>query len=122
MLRARQLVRQDLDQILRELRKFGRQGRTARVNYDVPSGSNLLSVQPQNFAEPPPNAIAPDRGAQRLFDAPAEPADVEAIGAEKNSEFAAGLAASRLIHRVIFRAADEPAIARKTQPRRVKRA
>ena len=122
MPRDRLLVRQDLDQILRELRKFGRQRRTSRVNYDVPSGGNLLSVQPQNFAEPPPNAIAPDRGAQRLFDAPAEPADVEAIGAEKNSEFAAGLAASRFIYRVILRTADQPAIARKPQPRRVRRA
>src|ERR1700722_14173466 len=109
MLRARQIVRQDLDQILRELRKFCRQGRTARVNYDVPSGGNLLSVQPQNFAEPPPNAIAPDRGAQRLFNAPAEPADVEAIGAEKNSEFAAGLAAYRFVHPALFSTADPPA-------------
>ena len=97
-------------------------GRAARVNHNVPSRGNLLSVQPQNFAEPAPDAIAPDRGAQRLFDAPAEPADVEAIGAKKNGEFAAGLAASRLVHRVIFRAAHQPAGARKTQPRRVRRA
>jgi hypothetical protein len=79
-------------------------------------------VQPQNFAEPPPNAIAPDRIAQRLFDAPAKPADVEAIGAEKNSELAAGLAASHFIYRIIFRAANQAAGARKSEPRRVRRA
>jgi hypothetical protein len=37
-------------------------------------------MQPYDFADAAPYAVTPNRAAQRLFDAPAEPADVEAIG------------------------------------------
>ena len=67
-----------------ERRKIRRGRRAARMNHDVPSRGNLLSMQSHNFAQPAPDAIAPHRGAQRLLDAPAEPAEIEAIGAKKS--------------------------------------
>jgi len=76
----------------------------------------------QNFAESAADAVAPDRGAQRLFDAPAEAAEIEAIRANKNGELAAGPAAALPINRVIFDAAQQSAGARKSQPRRIRRA
>jgi hypothetical protein len=50
------------------------------MNHNIPSWGDLLSMQSQNFAEAAPDSVAPDRATQRLFDAPAEPADFEAIG------------------------------------------
>jgi len=50
------------------------------MNHNVPSRGNLLSMQPYDFADAAPYAVALHRAAQRLLDAPAEPADVEAIG------------------------------------------
>jgi hypothetical protein len=91
--------------------------------YDnVPSRSDLLSVQPQYFAGAAPDAVAPDRAAQRLLDAPAEPADVEAIGAKKNHELAARPPAPIAIDRVEFGAAHQAQGARKIKPRRFRRA
>jgi hypothetical protein len=50
------------------------------MNHNIPSGGNLLSVQSKNFAKAAPDSVAPDRVTQRLFNAPAKPADFEAIG------------------------------------------
>jgi len=74
-------------------------------------------VQPDDFAQPAPDAIPPDRAAQRLLDAPAEPAEIEAIGAEKHGELAARPPPSVSVYRVVFGAAHQAAGARKTQPR-----
>jgi len=92
------------------------------MNYNVPSRGNLLSVQPENLAEPAANAVAPDRVAQRLFDAPAKAAESEAIGAKKNRELAARPAAGVAIHGVVFDAAHETAGAGKIEPRRIRHA
>jgi hypothetical protein len=77
-------------------------------------------VQPENFAEPAPDAIAADRAAQRLFDAPAEPAETEAIGAKKSGELAAGPALAVAIDGVVFGAAHQAAGARQTEPLRIR--
>jgi hypothetical protein len=90
------------------------------MNYDVPSWGNLLSVQPENLAEPAANAVAPDSAAQRLFNAPTETAESEAIGAKKNSELAARPAAGVAVHGVVFDAAHETAGAGKIEPRRIR--
>ena len=90
------------------------------MNHDVPSRGNLLSVQSQNFAQPAPDAVAPDRAAQRFLDAPAKPAEIEAIGANENSELAARPAPSLAIDGVVFSAAHHAAFARQTERRRVR--
>ncbi len=92
------------------------------MNYDVPSRGNLLSVQPENLAEPAADAVAPDSAAQRLFDAPAKAAESEAIGAKKNRELAARPAAGVAIHGVVLGAAHETAGAGKIERRRVRHA
>ena len=97
-----------------ERRKLRCGRRAARMNHHVPSRGNLLSVQSHNFAQPPPDAIAPHRPAQRLLDAPAEPAAFEAIGAKKNGELAARPPPPVAIHRVVFRAVHQPAAPRKS--------
>ena len=85
------------------------------MNHNVPSRGDLLSVQSYGFAQPAPDAIALHRASQRLFDAPAEPADAEAIGAKKNSELAARPPAPFAIHRVVFNAMHQPAGARQIE-------
>jgi len=77
-------------------------------------------MQPYNLAEPAPDAVAPDRAAQRLLDAPAEPAELQAIGAKKNGELAARSSPSALIDRVELGAAQQSAGTGKTETRRIK--
>ncbi|HTA52999.1 MAG TPA: hypothetical protein VK757_09435, partial [Candidatus Acidoferrum sp.] len=62
-------------------------------------------MKPENLAQPSPDAVTPDGTAQRLLDAPAEPAQLEAIGAYENSELAARTAPALAIHGVVFGAA-----------------
>jgi len=87
------------------------------MNYDVPSRSDLLSVQPNDFAQPSANAIAPHGAAQSLLDAPAEPAELQAIGAKKNGEFAARSPPAVAVHRVVLDAAQQSAGTGKIEPR-----
>jgi len=70
-------------------------------------------MQPDNFAQPSPNAVAPHSAAERFFNAPAKTAAFQTIGAEENGKFAAGAAATIAIDRVVFGAAQKAAIARK---------
>jgi len=79
-------------------------------------------MQSNNFAKAAPNAIAPDGVTQCLFDAPAEPTDVEVIGAQENRKLATRFAASAAIHGVIFNATHQTAGARKIESRRIRRA
>jgi hypothetical protein len=102
--------------------EFRRGGRAARVNHNVPSWSNLLSVQPNNFPETPPDAIARHGGAQRLFDAPSEAADAQTIGAQKDRELAARLTAAGAIDRVVIASANQAARAGEIMSRRFRRA
>jgi len=90
------------------------------MNHDVPSRRDLLSVQPYNFAEPAANAVAPDSAAQRLLDAPAKPAAIQAIGAKKNGELAARSPPSSLIHRIVFDTAQQAAGTGKIETRRIR--
>jgi hypothetical protein len=92
------------------------------VNYYVPSWGNLLSVQPQNFAEPAPDTIAPHRSAQRLLDAPAEPAEIQAIGAKKSGELAARSSSTLAIYGIVFSATHQSAGAGKIKLRFIRRA
>ena len=86
------------------------------MNYNVPSGSNLLSMQSYNFAQSTPYAIAPHCVSQSLFDAPAEPAKIEAIRTKEYSELGAGSPPPLAIDRVVFGAAHQTAGARKAEP------
>jgi len=79
-------------------------------------------MQPQYLANPAANSIAPDRTAQRLLHTPAEPCEIEAIGAKKNGELAARPPAALLVHCVVLDAMQEAVGARKIEPRRVRRA
>jgi hypothetical protein len=79
-------------------------------------------MQSQNFTQAPPDSVAPDRVSQRLFDAPSEPAHFEAIGAKKNGKLTARPPPPFAVHRIVFRSVNQPAGARETQPRRVRRA
>ena len=91
------------------------------MNDYVPSRGDLLLVQPNDFTNAAPDAISPHRSAQCFLDAPSEPAEVQAIGAEKNRELPAWLPAPFAIHRVIFSAAHQTARPGQTQPRQVRR-
>jgi hypothetical protein len=70
-------------------------------------------VQPYDFANPAPDAVAPDCGSQGLFDAPTESADVLAIGADENGELAARPPAPFAIDRIVIFAVNQAAGARK---------
>lgn len=91
------------------------------MNDNVPSRGDLLSVRPDDFPNAAPDAISPHRSAQSFLDAPSEPAEVQAIGAEKNREFPARFPAPFAVHRVIFSAAHQSARPGQTQPRQVRR-
>ena len=69
------------------------------------------------FAQSTPYAIAPHCISQRLFDAPAEPAQIEVIRTKEYSELAAG-SPRFAIDRVVFGAAHQTAGARKAEPQR----
>ena len=90
------------------------------MNHDVPSRSNLLSVQPYNFAEPAADSVAPDSAAQRLLDAPAEPAAIQSIGAKKNGELATRPPPCALIHRIELGAVQQAAGTGKFETRRIR--
>jgi hypothetical protein len=77
-------------------------------------------MQPDNFAQPPPDSVSHYSSAYRLLDAPTEPAAVEPVRSEKYGDFAAGSPLALAIHRVIFSAPQQPAVGR--QPARVRRA
>jgi len=112
--------RKQSQQFFCQRREIRRGRRTARMNHDVPSRSNLPSVQPYNLAEPAANSVAPDSAAQRLLDAPAEPAEIQAIGAKKNGELAARSSPSALIDRVEFGAAQQSAGTGEIETRRIR--
>lgn len=79
-------------------------------------------MQSYNFTEPAADAIPLHGASQRLFDAPAETTDFEAIGAKENGELAARTTAPIAIHRVIFDAAQQTAFAWESERGSVKRA
>lgn len=66
-------------------------------------------MQPYDFAEPPPDAVAPDGRAQRFLNAPAESANIEAIRTKKNREFTNHSAPPLPIHCVILGASHKAA-------------
>jgi hypothetical protein len=78
-------------------------------------------MQPDYFAYPAAYPISLDRGAQSLFDAPAEAADVLTIGTKKYGEFAARTSPPFPVHRIVLFAMDQSAGARKSKPRRIRR-
>ncbi len=75
-------------------------------------------MKSNDFAHPPPDAIAADGPAKRFLDAPAEPAKRQAVGAQKNGEFAARLLTPFAIHRVEIGATDQAAGAWEIEPLR----
>jgi len=77
-------------------------------------------VQPQNFAQPSPDAVALDCAAQRFLDAPAKSAEIEAIRANENGELAARPAPTPAIDGVVFGAAHHAAFARQAERRRIR--
>jgi len=68
-----------------------------------------------DLSQPPPDAIAHHRPAQRLFDAESEPADGQLIRAKKNGEVGTGSALPGAVHGIELTAAHQPRLARKLQ-------
>lgn len=110
-------ARKEFQQLFRQRREVRVCRRTARMNDNVPSWSDLLPVQSYDFAQTTPNPVPLHRVSQRPLDAPAEPADGELVGAEENGELAARLAPPFLIDGVVFRAIHKAAGARKAKRR-----
>lgn len=75
-----------------------------------------------DFAQAPPDTIAHHRVAERFFDAEAEAAQRQGVGAEKNGEMCARAALSGAIDGVEFPAAHDARLARKAQAARATRA
>src|SRR5258708_4608472 len=67
-------VFQQTQQIRCQRRKLRARYRILRVNDDVPSCGYLQPVAPHDFAQAPPDTIAPYRAAENLLDAEAESA------------------------------------------------
>ncbi len=61
----------------------------------------------------PPDAVAYDRAAQRLFNAEPEAAHRRLVGAEKNCEVGTGPAFPGAVHGIEFAAPHQPRLARK---------
>ena len=113
-------LRKQFHQLSRHRRKIRRGCRTARMNYNVPSRSNLLSMQSYNFPQPAPDAVATHCSSQALFDAPAEPAEIEMIRTNECGELPVGAPPPLAIYRVVFGAAQQTARARKAEPRSIR--
>ena len=93
-----------------------------RMNDNVPSRCYLQAMTTNRFAQAAANAIANYSAAERFFNAEAEAALRQLIGAKKNGEVRTGTPASGAIHGVEVSAADETRGARKIQARRLIRA
>jgi hypothetical protein len=74
-------------------------------------------MQSYNFAQPAPYAVAPHCISQALFDAPAEPAEIEIVRTKECRELPVGAPPPLAIYRVVFGAAQQSARARKAEPR-----
>ena len=68
-----------------------------------------------DLANAPPDAVAHHRAAQRLFDAEAEAAHRQLIGAKKNCEVGTGSAFPGAVHGIEIAAPHQPRLARKFQ-------
>jgi hypothetical protein len=68
-----------------------------------------------DLANAPPDAVAHHRAAQRFFDAEAEAARRQLIGAKKNCEVGTGSALSGAVHGIEIAAPHQPRLARKFQ-------
>ncbi len=90
------------------------------MNYNIPSRSNLPSMQSYNFPQPAPYAVAPYCVSQTLFDAPAEPAQIEIIRTKECGELTAGAPPSLAIYGIIFGPAHQTVSARKAEPRSIR--
>jgi len=75
-----------------------------------------------DLSDSSPDAIAHHRPAQRLFDAEAEAAHRQLIGAKENCEVGAGSALSGAVYGIELAAPHEPRLARKFHPPRTIRA
>ena len=68
-----------------------------------------------NLSNAPPDAVTHHRAAQRLFNAEAEAAYRQLVGAEKNCEVGTGSALPGAVHGIELTAAHQPRLARKFQ-------
>ena len=88
-----------------------------RMNDNVPSRCYLQAMTTNRFAQAAANAIANYSAAERFFNAEAEAALRQLIGAKKNGEVRTGTSASGAIDGVEISAADQARVARKIQAR-----
>jgi len=75
-----------------------------------------------DLANPPPNAIAYHRAAERFLDAEAEAGPRQSIGPKENSEVGTRAALSGAVDGVKISAPHQPRVARKIQAPRFTRA
>lgn len=119
---ANRCLGKQFHQLSRQGRKIRRGCRAARMNYNVPSRSNLLSMQSYNFPQPAPYAVSPHGISQTLFDAPAESAQIKIIRTKECGKLTAGAPPPLAIYRVVFGAVHQTTRARKAEPRPIRRA
>jgi len=68
------------------------------MHYEIPSRRDLLPMDPDDLPHPSPDAIAHHRAADRFFDAEAEAALRQLVGAKKYSEVGIRAALACAIH------------------------
>ncbi len=92
------------------------------MNHNVPSHGHLQAMATHDLSHAPPDAIAHHRLAQRLFDAEAEAAHRQLVGAKKNCEVGTGSALPGAVHGIELTAPHQPRLARKLQAPGTRRA
>ena len=84
-----------------------------RMNHNIPSWWYLLTVTTNGLPQATANTIAHYRAAESLFNAEAEAALRQLIGAEKSNEVRAGTPSAGAIDSVEISAAHQARVARK---------
>ena len=118
----RSRVQEQAQQVGRQSGVLGLRDDIFRVNDDVPSRRYFRTMTTNGLPQTAANTIAHYRAAQSLFDAEAEAAAGQLIGAKENGEVRTGAPASGAIDGVEISAADQARVARKIQPRSIRRA
>src|SRR5277367_1021441 len=88
--------------------------------HDVPSRGYLLPVAADQFAHAPSHVVAHHRASQGFFNAEAEAAQRQPVGANENSKVGTRAALRGLIDAIKFRLAHQPRLARKLQALRAR--
>ena len=77
-------------------------------------------MQSYDFPQPAPYAVSPHGISQTLFDAPAEPAEIEIVRTKECGELPVGAPPPIAIYRVVLGAAHQTARTRKAELRSIR--